>query len=54
MPHAYCFSLSDSRERLVSAYGDLATTVPVHRLTYRREQSELQAMAAAVGELLRD
>jgi hypothetical protein len=52
MPHAYCFSLTDSQERIVREYTELAERVPVRSLRYRPQHASLPAMVDAVGSLL--
>jgi hypothetical protein len=52
MPHAYCFSLADSKERLVREYTDIAASVDVYELRYPREHEAIQAMIGSVAPLL--
>jgi hypothetical protein len=41
MPHAYCFSLATSKERLVENYARLTEVVPVWRIAYPRRLDRL-------------
>lgn len=52
MPHAYCFSLADSRERLLRDYTRLVEAVPVHRLSFLRDPSELPTMVETIRGLV--
>lgn len=52
MPHAYCFSLDDSRQRLIDEYSALAAATETARLRYRPEPSSLPAMVAVLKGLL--
>ena len=51
MPHAYCFSLADSKDRIVREYTTLVERVPVSQLRYEPQHGTLPAMVAAVGSL---
>jgi hypothetical protein len=52
MPHAYCFSLDDSKDRLVRDYGDLVERAQVMRLRYRPTLDTLPGMVNALGSLV--
>lgn len=53
MPHAYCFSLSQSKEQLVEAYAELVERVPVVGLSFRRDLNELPAVVEEVRAFCR-
>ena len=52
MPHAYCFALDDSKDRLVRDYTNLVASVPVRRLTYAQTPESLPAMVDLLRALL--
>lgn len=52
MPNAYCFSLEDSREKLVNDYGALTTSVRVVSVRYRQTLEFLDEIVLAVRGLL--
>jgi hypothetical protein len=52
MPHAYCFSLDDSRERLVDEYTALTEGTPTARVRYRPDLASLPDMIEVIRSLL--
>ena len=52
MPHAYCFSLEDSKDRLVRLYSDLVERAQVTRLRYRPTLDNLPGMVNVIGSLV--
>jgi hypothetical protein len=52
MPHAYCFSLADSNDRIVDEYTTLVERVPVSRLRYEPRHESLAATVDAVRSVL--
>ena len=54
MPHVYCFSLEDSKERLVDEYAAVVERTPCVRLRYRQEPSSLPSMLSMIGALVVD
>lgn len=54
MPHAYCFTLDEGKERLIRRYASLASGVPVYELAYPQVPEALDEMIGALEGLLRD
>jgi hypothetical protein len=52
MLHAYCFSLEDSKARLVDDYTRVVQASPTSRLRFRPEHASLRAMVSLLRALL--